>query len=265
MASVCKEWQHVIEKQSFRRLKFQVSFLDEFGHLVVRQRHLVQHIQLNIDSAIEVLLMLLLRQGPAHSHTRTQSSIVAERTRKLKLFRILNTWKRQPGGGLMLKLNTQSPSDWEHCHYFASDTEGDVADEAAVSWHDLPHGWVHGQQVRASPRPAIRSFSENLDVWFLDIPLKVESVMRLIIRCQVRRPLGCPGLSDILKRLRCLEDLIDEPWWPCQSWRSEVNDEGQYLFCCSANTSKIGLVMVISATQRQVTGKCKRWLSLKLI
>ena len=49
LASVCKEWQFVLAKANFCRLKLRPSCLDDFERLIVRQRHLVRHIQLEID------------------------------------------------------------------------------------------------------------------------------------------------------------------------------------------------------------------------
>ena len=150
-----------------------------------------------------------------------------------KLFRVLTTWKRQPESGLTLELNTQSPSDWEHWFknfYFASDAEGNDTDETGDNWHDPPHGWVHGQQVKAPPQAAIRRLFGNLDICFREEPLEVESVTCLIIRRQVRRFLGWRGLSSILRKLSSLEDLIYEPWRQWEIWWRVIHDEGRYPF-----------------------------------
>ena len=70
LASVCKDWQHVIEKQNFRLLKLQVSCLDGFERLVIRQRHLVQNIQLNIE--LPRYSCHCCTRGPANAPGRTQ-------------------------------------------------------------------------------------------------------------------------------------------------------------------------------------------------
>lgn len=37
-ASVCTEWQAIIEKKNFRRLKLRLSCLNDFEHMVIRQK-----------------------------------------------------------------------------------------------------------------------------------------------------------------------------------------------------------------------------------
>lgn len=48
-AAVCKEWQYYIEKKNFHKLKLQDCCLDEFKHMVIRQRDLIRHIKFIIE------------------------------------------------------------------------------------------------------------------------------------------------------------------------------------------------------------------------
>lgn len=48
-AAVCKEWQLFIEKKNFHRMRLPASCLDEFKHMVIRQRDIVRHIQFIIE------------------------------------------------------------------------------------------------------------------------------------------------------------------------------------------------------------------------
>ncbi|GKU07355.1 hypothetical protein FLAG1_10270 [Fusarium langsethiae] len=49
-ASVSKEWQSIIGARNMAKLKIGQSCVEEFGRVVVRQRHLVKHIYLRVES-----------------------------------------------------------------------------------------------------------------------------------------------------------------------------------------------------------------------
>lgn len=45
LASVCREWQHVLEKANFRKVKLGVYCLDDFGRITTPQtKEIIQHI-----------------------------------------------------------------------------------------------------------------------------------------------------------------------------------------------------------------------------
>ncbi|RTE78965.1 hypothetical protein BHE90_006540 [Fusarium euwallaceae] len=195
-ASVCKEWQHFIEKRNFCRLKLSVSCLDDFQHLVVRQRDLVQHIFLDIELPIPSIGYLI--SGGIR-----------------RLFCILGTWKTT--NGLTLELGAHSLSDSMHWfrNYIASDEEDSTATpKLDYSFHDPLHGWSHGQPVQSPPQLAIRQLFKTPDLSFPvnRVPPQVESVTCLTIRREMRRSLPPLSLGLILSKLPRLENLIFEPW-----------------------------------------------------
>ncbi|KAK4150191.1 hypothetical protein C8A00DRAFT_46347 [Chaetomidium leptoderma] len=217
-ASVCKEWQFFIEKRNFHQLRLQVSCLDGFERLIIRQRELVQHIWLDIE--LQKYTCRRCQETESESWTRRNNSMI--RNGVWKLFRILSTWK--PGNGLALELHAHSPSDSDHWfknHYFASDDEGNE-DETSIhetdrNWHDPRHGWIHGQQVTAPPPSAILALFESIDLRFQEELPQVDRVTCLIIRRQLRRWIDPNSLLLILDKLSCLEQLTYEPW---RQWRS---------------------------------------------
>jgi hypothetical protein len=229
-AAVCKEWQLVIEKRNFQRLKLQVSCLDDFERLVVRQRKLVRHILLDIE--LQRYTCRCCRLHESHTYTDRNRSVVNNGISKL--FRILSTW--EPGHGLTLELNAHSPSDSDHWfkHYHFSSDDGGNEDEPSMretdrNWHDPRHHWVHGQQVRDLPLGAIERLFKCIPIFrfWPQLP-RVDAVTCFIIRRQLRRHLFPYGLHLILTKLGRLEHLIYEPWRQWKGERRAVCDERGY-------------------------------------
>ena len=224
--SVCKEWQLFIEKQNFHQLKLQVSCLDDFERLIVRQRKLVHRVRLDI--ALPKYTCRCCKWNESYSWTQRNNSIISNGV--WKLFRVLGTWK--PANGLTLELNAHSPSDSDHWfknYYFASDDEGNQdktgVQETDCNWHDPQHGWVNGQQVTVPPSSAIPRLFEWIDLRFREELPRVDSVTCFIIRRQLRRCLFPGALLLLLNKLPCLEHLIYEPWRQWKSGWRVLNDK----------------------------------------
>lgn len=208
--AVCKEWQAVLEPRNFSQLTLQTSCLDELETLVIRQRHLVQHICLDID---------LPRYGcPTCKQTATMSfhRYMIFRKAILRLFSILSTWS--PTGRLTLELNASSPSDSQH--WFKNycfgpgheDTRDWTQQEKVSRWHDPRHGWVDGQQVQTpNPRAILRLFSPLCSTVPHNIPV-VHAVTEFCVRRQLRHELFPEVLEVLWKRLPRLETIAYELW-----------------------------------------------------
>ncbi|OJD13110.1 hypothetical protein AJ78_06392 [Emergomyces pasteurianus Ep9510] len=225
-AAVCKEWQALVERKNFRRLTLQVSCLDEFQYMVIRQRDLVQHICLNIE----------LPQYTCRSCQYTESGswslreYYIARNAMVKLYSVLSTW--QPAGRLILEITACSPSDSQHWfkHYRfgpENDYGGDFAlsqDATTSRWHDPKHGWVNGQQVELPCTSAIlRVFSPLCVITPKDLP-EVHAVTGLMIRRQLRRQIFLPTLQLLCQRLPRLESIVYEPWRVWDSGDKMVED-----------------------------------------
>ncbi len=114
-AAVSKEWQLVIARENLCQLKLEASCLDDFGRVIVRQRHLIHYIQLEVE-LLRYLCQYCRRNRLLHANAREDSLLGYAIG---KLFRILNSWESAPqgyisNGSLMLELNAYSPSDIEH-------------------------------------------------------------------------------------------------------------------------------------------------------
>ena len=87
-SAVCREWQAVMEKKKFSRLKLTPSRLANFGSISRRQRKLVRYIRLCIE--IQDYDCSQCREEEAHSWYATNNDIIKSAIRDL--FIVLSTW-----------------------------------------------------------------------------------------------------------------------------------------------------------------------------
>jgi hypothetical protein len=223
LASVCREWQAVLEKANYRKLKIRSSRLEDFDSMVpTHKRELISHIWLDIEIPRYKSKCCSRRRSPPANNSLIVGGAI------WKLFSILSSWK--PANKLTLELNVICPSDSEHWFknlYFSSDhvEEGDtmIPYTADYPYHDPRHGWIHGQQIVAPPRSAMLRIFRPIEGPFRGSLPRVEAVTCLVIRRQFRRCI-CPfRLSGLIIKLPCLEDILYEPWM------SYERDRGMYL------------------------------------
>ncbi|KAL0935146.1 uncharacterized protein CTRU02_209737 [Colletotrichum truncatum] len=209
LASVCREWQYVLEKANFYKVKLRVSCLNDFEYFVPpRKRELIHHICLNVELPRYTPRCCSKRRSPPAKIRSVVSDGI------WKLFSILSTWK--PAAHLALEINVYSPSDRKHWFknfYLSTDDVEDDGDpipdalRAVTPHHDLQHGWVHGRQVKAPPRSAAQRIFRPIDLVFREMLPRVEAVTCLIIRRQLRRCISPWGLSLLLRKLHGLEHI----------------------------------------------------------
>ncbi|KAJ4267338.1 hypothetical protein NW762_003442 [Fusarium torreyae] len=214
LTSVSREWQQVLEKVNFSKIKLELSCLDAFVRIVVEQRRmLVRHICLNLE---------LPKYRPITSSTyvsRSEDDVANIQEVIWQFWRILSDW--EPAGNLTLELNMYSPSDrqyWFKNIYLFSDEVEDVEDPVPDAWrvgtppHDPKYGWVRGQQVRNPPATAKVRLFRLLKLTF-DKPLpKVPAVTRFVMRRQLRRFVSPTVLGPLLSTFDHLEHISYEPW-----------------------------------------------------
>ncbi|KAI1651143.1 uncharacterized protein F4817DRAFT_366713 [Daldinia loculata] len=197
LASVCKEWQRVLEKVNFYKIKLRVSCLDNFEHIVSPQkRGIIHHICFNVELPRYTSTCCSKRRSPSVRISFMVSGGI------WKLFSILSTWT--PANNLTLEINVYSPSNCEHWFkniYLSSDDVEHGKDgmpgvwRTGIPFHDLQHGWVH-----------------------------VKAVTCFVIRRQLRRCISQSGLGQLLSRFDRLEHISYEPWAPYEDVTREFRD-----------------------------------------
>ncbi|KAK7935126.1 hypothetical protein PG985_000621 [Apiospora marii] len=213
LASVCREWQYVLEKANFRKVKLGVPCLNDFERIATPQkREIIQHICFDIE---------LPRYKPKCCSRRRSPPEIVDYfvTRGIHaLFSILHTWA--PGNALALELNVYSPSDCEHwfknIHLSSDDTEQDedALPDAGSRFHDPKHGWVHGQQIKPPPSTAMEQLFQPIKLCYKLAPRypRVKAVTSFIIRRQLRRCLTPVSVGRLLRAFSRLEQITYEPW-----------------------------------------------------
>ena len=228
LASVCREWQYVLEEANFYKMKLKVPCLDDFESMVSPQKKkLIHHIYLDVELPRYTSTCCSKRRSPS----ARISSIVSNGI--WKLFSILSTWR--PVTHLALEINVYSPSDCQHwfknLNLSSDDVEHDReatanAGGAMVMHHDLQHGWEHGQQIKGPPRAAVQRLYRPIYLVFPEVLPRVEAVTCLSIRRQFRRCISPGGLRLLLDSLDRLEHISYEPWAPYEAGHREFHDRG---------------------------------------
>lgn len=215
-ASVCREWQATLEKESFRRLKLQTSCLDDMGTMVRRRReHLVRHVWLNIDLRPYTCRSCTKLESDSWHHSNTR----VVRRAIVKLFSILSRWPVTEGAELTLELSIQSPSDKEHyfknLHFGGGDEHEHLIPKRSgnQNFYDSKHGWMKGRQVDTPNEVGLlRIFGPLYSLKFRESLPQVKVATQFMLRRQCRRNLEPTALGALFDALPRLQSLILEPW-----------------------------------------------------
>ena len=221
LASVCRDWQHVLENANFNQLTLGIACLEDFEHIASpEKRKMIHHICLNIELPRYTSTCCSKKRSP----TARIGSVVSNAI--WNLFSILGTWTSATN--LALELNVYSPSDCEHWFknlHLPSDDVG-YGDATRDTHHDLRHGWSHGQQVKAPPAAAIQRLFRTVHLVLLPNLPRVKAVTSLVIRRQMRRCITPAGVRRLLDKLDGIEHILYEPWAPYDPRHREFHDRG---------------------------------------
>ncbi|KAM7223297.1 hypothetical protein V8F06_001174 [Rhypophila decipiens] len=175
LATVSREWQTVIERHNFARIKLTPARLGEFNcYFPIRSRHLVRYIWLCIELN-EADNLPLYFHHPQNFHLSQDHTTGCEPIAETiqTLLSILSNWE-ETGDGLQLDISYHSLNDKKNFEYLTFEP-------------DLP------------------SFSDNLDD-----PRHV--VTALLLRQQNLRCWSPQGLGKFLSLFPRLEEVHYEPW-----------------------------------------------------
>ncbi|KAL6831015.1 hypothetical protein J3E69DRAFT_328366 [Trichoderma sp. SZMC 28015] len=248
LASVCREWQFVLEKLNFHKISLQVSCLDDlslqvscldgFALLSPQTRKLVHHIYFHVELPGYSYKCCSEHRSPLINVSPLVTDAI------LRLFSILSTW--EPAGNLALELNVYSPSDCKHWFKYIHlssdnvDHEGDATPTAGTgtlgTGTDRKHGWFWGQQLQPPQRHAIQRLYKPIRLKLPKSSPQVKAVTRLIIRRQLRRCISVKSFDCMFRKLNHLEQISYEPWKPCNNWHTDEKKAYGFEMRCLPDT-----------------------------
>ncbi|KAI1324879.1 hypothetical protein F5Y16DRAFT_423516 [Xylariaceae sp. FL0255] len=224
-AAVSREWQVILERHNFSRIKLTPRRLRHFHSMVHRNRHHIRYLWFVFE---------LQRYGCAECEAKDveQLGLKAEDNNAItasleELFHALS--KFEPMGDLALDISVHSPSDSEH--WFQGLTFGPddslsgfgtnrVAEPRAAYAIEEPH---HQWSEHAPEETAILKVFQDVMgegpfeddpeeyQWWQQLPL-VPAVTSIILRRQNRRRWKPNALRYMFARFPELEEIIYEPW-----------------------------------------------------
>lgn len=235
LATVCREWQVLIERHNFSRIRLTPLRLVDFGAMVHRNRALVGYIWFCLELPdYDCTECAPPTDGdededdypPIEDTTHGSINTAFE-----VLFSALSTWESR--NEMVLDISFYSHSDSKHWFKYVTilpDTPSvrlprrpSATDMFTGPNHiqdDLHHGWVAGRRDADPPAGAIRKlFWDVMDPgqygtyepWIKSLP-SIPVVTSLLIRQQNRRRWEPCSLAHMLAKLPRLQEFHYEPW-----------------------------------------------------
>lgn len=242
LATVCREWQHMLERPNFRKLTIRPACIEELQRIVLSdpaKRSFIQHICLEVELPTYPTTCCPSTTTPARSDDRSNDNIVESALARVLDW--LDTLDRE--GELTFELNVYSPSDAKHWfqNIYLSSEEVEAPAKAptsrpapgSIANHDLAHAWHVGRKWAQPPHSAIGELFKPLTLEDL-APRRVEAVTCLIIRRQLRRCISPRGTRCLLKCFPKLESFWYEPWEPAREWSQTEDiraDRDRRMYC----------------------------------
>lgn len=229
LATVSREWQTIIEKHNFARIKVTLSRLPKFGSMVHRNRALVRYIWFHMEFG-EYGCMDCESIDNVRGRGTTVCNCVFH-----DLFSVLSTW--EPHGTLVLDIGFHSPSDPEHWFpglTYLPDIPSTEECERAFYGKNKPkvaapkdnkHRWVDG----SPPYLALHRITENIQIgaltkdkgrcqlgdlylpWSARVPA-APAVTGILLRQQNHRQLDPYEVKRMFELCTGLQEVYYEPW-----------------------------------------------------
>ncbi|KAK1566389.1 uncharacterized protein LY79DRAFT_528907 [Colletotrichum navitas] len=254
LATVSREWQAIIERHNFARIKLTPSRLANFNSMIHRNQALVSYIWLSLELQEYDCTRCAPNDLEEWGDSNTDNILIV--TAIQDLFSSLSSWK--PYGSLVLDISVYSPSDSKHWFKyltFGPDiSSGELKQDRHIQkpilseFDDTKHGWIAGsQESHPSAMAMERVFDEIMgegpfdddeqeNQWWLQLPL-VPVVTGVLLRQQSRRRWKPKALSHMFSRFSRLQEIHYEPWmewddaqqmWTDESYRSLFKQFSSY-------------------------------------
>ncbi|KAF7548875.1 hypothetical protein G7Z17_g6772 [Cylindrodendrum hubeiense] len=241
-AAVSREWQTIIKRHNFARIKLTPSRLADFGSITHRNRALVSYLWLCLEFEEYDCASCASGDPKTWGVSNTDNTLIV--TALLNLFSTLSAW--EPNGNLLLDISVYSPSDSEHWFKyltFEPDTPSDecgrnrcVEQSMLVKLDDHQHGWIAGRRDSVPTDDAINNVFEEIMVdgpfddeeveneWWQQLPL-IPAVTGVLLRQQNRRRWKPAALAQMFSRLPNLQEIHYEPWRDWDDSQQEWTDK----------------------------------------
>ncbi|OJJ73911.1 hypothetical protein ASPBRDRAFT_29077 [Aspergillus brasiliensis CBS 101740] len=222
-ATVSREWQTVIEKQNFARIKLTPSRLADFGSILHRNRAFVRYIWLCVKLEEYDCTLCVPRSMESTGIRNADNALVF--TTLLDLFSILSAWERN--GSLLLDISIHSASGSEHWFKyltFGSDIPSDKSDRNVcggrsilAKLHYPQHEGIAGGRDCTLPGACFdKIFKEIMEEGLFDDDEKeshsVPVVTGMLLRQQIRPRRRPTVLTEMFARLPAIQEIFYEPW-----------------------------------------------------
>ncbi|KAL2687000.1 hypothetical protein Neosp_004549 [[Neocosmospora] mangrovei] len=236
LSPVCKDWQYLVEKRTFRRLSLKASDLPMFRWLVRRKNTIrlnhIRHLSFRIE---------LVRYTCATCRKPEKEVTIARNNEVFtsalnRLLKVLSSWDRKHGG-LTLEVIALSPSDVEHHVYepeladdYPFQLEEDLEQPSRFQEYHTAKSTEHRAFSNRHMRQAlVRLYGTPLETTSLSWKGRPESIQTLpetpIIKGFLIRRSFFRGfaLSTVAKLFN--ESLVALEWFRFERWASPTQDQ----------------------------------------
>jgi hypothetical protein len=242
-ATVSREWQTVIERRNFTRIKLTPQRLVQFGSMMHRNRALLSYIWLSLELQEYDCTECAPQEPELWGVSYTDNALIT--TTLQDLFSTLSAW--EPIGELMLDISVYSPSDSKHWFKyltFGPDTPSDKRSEGQfmdklmlIKDDDNQHGWTNGRRDTLPTSHAIQKVFEEIMgegpfdsdeqevLWWQQLP-SVPAITGILLRQQNRRRWRPAALAHMFSRLPRLQEICYEPWREWDKFDQTLTDKG---------------------------------------
>ncbi|TFB02235.1 hypothetical protein CCMA1212_005989 [Trichoderma ghanense] len=258
-AAVSREWQAVIEPQTFKRIRVTASRITELDDMTRRNRSRVRYLWLCVE---------LARYGcdtcsPDGENDdvpmfNSDADDLLIKTAIQSLLSVLSAW--DCSSPLTLDISVYSTSDREHWFKYLTFEPDDDEDDASSNQgyssiprfnqaapcevDDARHRWNTTDKSVCTAQAAVQNvFTRILDdqpdesddeqtdglEWWRELAL-VPAITRLLLRQQTRRRWEPEALAELLTRFPRLCELHFEPWREWDDMLQSYRDDGETAF-----------------------------------
>jgi hypothetical protein len=248
LATVSREWQTVIERHNFARIKLTLSRLTDFSLIICRNRALVRYIWLCLELQEYNCTKCAPEDEDMWGLSNMENMLITTALRNL--FLTLSGW--EPNSNLLLDISVYSPSDSKHWFKYLT-FEPDIpshecdqnqyAEQSILAEaNDHNHCWNLGSQDFARTEYAITKVFEEIIIgeglfdedneqeenqWWQQLPL-VPAITGVLLRQQNRRRWQPTTLARMFARLPRLQEIYYEPWREWNKTEQNWADQCKY-------------------------------------